>query len=128
MVHLASRSHRTTRHPLRHPRRSGGVQSAHLSTSPARADAFNPGRTATTFAEQFADRIIDMVYAAKISPDTAFEALKIVLNIIADLALDEFEENDPAINARVAAATRAITDLQEEIAGALRNARASTDL
>jgi len=56
---------------------------------------------------------------AEIDSHTIFEALKMTLGIVASFAVDGLEESDPAVDARVRDAARAITSLQEEIVGAI---------
>jgi len=67
-----------------------------------------------TIAEQLAGRILDTAIGDEIvDSHTIFEALKMMLGVIASFALDE--ESDPAVDARIEDANRAITNLQEEI-------------
>jgi hypothetical protein len=72
-------------------------------------------------AEQLADRIFAMVEDNQIAPHTTLEAMKMVVNYTATLAVDELvEENDPAVSARIEEAVHAITNLQQqEIVGVL---------
>jgi hypothetical protein len=72
-----------------------------------------------TITEQLTDRILDTMIGAEIDSDTIFEALKMTLGVVASFAVDGLEESDPAVDARVEDATRAITNLQEEIAGVI---------
>jgi hypothetical protein len=73
-----------------------------------------------SIAEQLANKILDMVEDNQIAPHTTLEAMKMVVNCTAALAVDELvEENDPAVSARIKVAVRAITNLQQEIVGVL---------
>jgi len=73
-----------------------------------------------SIAEQLADKILDMVEDNQIAPHTTLEAMKMVVNYTATLAVDELvEENDLAVSARIKEAVRAITNLQLEIVGVL---------
>jgi len=73
-----------------------------------------------SIAEQLADQILDMVEDNQIAPHTTLEAMKMVVNYTATLAVDELvEENDLAVSARIKEALRAITNLQLEIVGVL---------
>ncbi|HVI63069.1 MAG TPA: hypothetical protein VM910_10865 [Bradyrhizobium sp.] len=73
-----------------------------------------------SIAEQLADQILDMVEDNQIAPHTTLEAMKMVVNYTATLAVDELvEENDLAVSARIKEAVRAITNLQLEIVGVL---------
>jgi hypothetical protein len=81
-----------------------------------------------TIAEQLMDRIFDTAIdgAIDVGVDfyTVLEALKMTLDAAASLAADELEPGDPVIDARIEAGieniARAITSLQQEIAGALK--------
>ena len=73
-----------------------------------------------TIAEQLADRILDTAIGAEIDLDTIFEALKMTVGVVTSLAVDGLEESDPAVDARIEEVTRAITSLQEEIAGTIK--------
>ena len=84
-----------------------------------------------TIAEQLMDRIFDTAIdgAIDVGVDfyTVLEALKMTLDTAACLAADELvEPGDPVIDARIEARiediARAITSLQQEIAGALNDA------
>jgi len=73
-----------------------------------------------SIAEQLADQILDMVEDNQNAPHTTLEAMKMVVNYTATLAVDELvEENDLAVSARIKEAVRAITNLQLEIVGVL---------
>ena len=73
-----------------------------------------------SIADQLADKILDMVEDNQIAPHTTLEAMKMVVNYTATLAVDELvEENDLAVSARIKEAVRAITNLQLEIVGVL---------
>jgi len=72
-----------------------------------------------TITEQLTDRILDTMIGAEIDSDTIFEALKMTLGVVASFVVDGLEGSDPSVDARVEDATRAITSLQEEIAGVI---------
>jgi len=82
-----------------------------------------------TIAEQLMDRIFDTAIdgAIDVGVDfyTVLEALKMTLDEAACLAADELKPGDPVIDARIEARiediARAITSLQQEIAGALND-------
>jgi hypothetical protein len=73
-----------------------------------------------TIAGELANRILKTAMPDEIVDfHTIFEALKMTLGTIGCLALDDLEESDPAVAARIEDVTRAITRLQEEIAGVI---------
>jgi len=76
-----------------------------------------------SIAEQLTDKILDMTINAGVGTDTTFEALKITIGVVASFVAVSLKQSDPAIDARMNDVTRAITDLQEEIARVLDNER-----
>jgi hypothetical protein len=76
-----------------------------------------------TTAEELKDKIFDTAIDGAIEAGVGFsevlEALRLAIDEAACLAADEYNMDDPAVDARIADVTLAIASLQEEIAGAI---------
>jgi chromosome segregation ATPase len=64
---------------------------------------------------------IDDCEAERLHLLNELKTLKMTIDIVTSFTVNELEESDPAVDARIEDVTRAITELQEEIAGVLKS-------